>query len=392
MSNSSSCTRIDEIAPIPSNPATLSRSSTWGEDALTIAPAGERKGSLPRSDTLGTIVEPRVHGDAKEVAVVRHQSVSLESSHRIDESGNRRSWWHPVSLLWLAVENWFLISLAVLVTLAWRFPDVGKKGGGRSNPTIVVRRLTSSATCRIHRESDTPTGSLTIQINYGAIALIFLITGLTLSTQALYRQLRNWYSHLFTQVFSLLFFPAVMFAILNVIQAADDPAINPYILVGLMTMAVLPTTVAANVTMTREAEGNEEAAIAECCIGQVLGIFLSPLFLQMFMSAPGWAYGQPVASGGRSSAEGLKQIYRQVGQHMGLAIFLPMFVGQVIQKSAFLPQTPLPRMTSSVFQKKTKWVATTFRLPKVGSFLLLTLIWLVASWSWSYRPACADHC
>jgi hypothetical protein len=62
--------------------------------------------------------------------------------------------------------------------------------------------------------------------------------------------------------------------------------------------------------------GNEEAAIAECCIGQVLGIFLSPLFLQMFMSAPGWAYGQPVASGGRSSAEGLKQIYRQVGQHM----------------------------------------------------------------------------
>lgn len=42
------------------------------------------------------------------------------------------------------------------------------------------------------------------------------------------------------------------------------------------------------------------------------------------MSTPGWEYGQPVASGGRSSSEGLRQIYGQVGQHMGLAIFLPM--------------------------------------------------------------------
>lgn len=170
------------------------------------------------------------------------------------------------------------------------------------------------------------------QISYGAIAIIFLITGLTLSTSALYHQFRNWYSHLFTQTFSLLFFPAVMFALVNIIRAANDPHIDPYILVGLMMMAILPTTVAANVTMTREAEGNEEAAIAECCIGQVLGIFLSPLFLQMFMSAPGWEYGLPVADGGRSSSEGLKQIYKEVGQHMGLAIFLPMIVGQVIQK------------------------------------------------------------
>ena len=169
-------------------------------------------------------------------------------------------------------------------------------------------------------------------VSYGAIALIFLITGLTLSTQALYRQIRNWYSHLYTQMFSLLFFPAVMFAIVSIIKACDDPRIDPYILVGLMMMAILPTTVAANVTMTREAEGNEEAAIAECCIGQVLGIFFSPLLLQMFMSAPGWEYGVPVADGGQSSSDGLKQIYKEVGQHMGLAIFLPMAVGQAIQK------------------------------------------------------------
>lgn len=63
----------------------------------------------------------------------------------------------------------------------------------------------------------------------------------------------------------------------------------------------------------------------------MLGIFLSPLILQAFMTAPGWSYGQPVAEGGQSSTEGLKKIYSQVGQHMGLAIFLPMFVGQIVQ-------------------------------------------------------------
>lgn len=89
-----------------------------------------------------------------------------------------------------------------------------------------------------------------------------------MSTTALYNQIKNWYCHLFTQVFSLLFFPTVMFAIVNIIKAANNSTIDPYILVGLMMMSVLPTTVAANVTMTREAKGNEEAATAECCIGE----------------------------------------------------------------------------------------------------------------------------
>jgi hypothetical protein len=70
----------------------------------------------------------------------------------------------------------------------------------------------------------------------------------------------------------------------------------------------------------------------------VLGIFLSPLLLQAFMSTPGWEYGQPVASGGRSSSEGLRQIYGQVGQHMGLAIFLPMVSILGIEVKALVDQ------------------------------------------------------
>jgi sodium/bile acid cotransporter 7 len=292
-SSSSSTTKLDQLE---AGSRHFSRTSTW-DDSDTIVPDQSRKGSLPLTETITSTYDPDHPSPPNE----KNASTDVH----VEEEKSGRAWYHPISLFWTAVDNWFLIGIAVFITLAFLFPAVGKEGGYlRAEYTI----------------------------SYGAIALIFLITGLTLSTQALYHQFRNWYSHLFTQVFSLLFFPAVMFAIVNIIKAAKDDAIDPYILVGLMMMAILPTTVAANVTMTREAEGNEEAATAECCIGQVLGIFLSPLFLKGFMSAPGWEYGMPIAEGGKSNGEGLKEIYKQVGQKMGLAIFLPMIVGQIIQK------------------------------------------------------------
>ena len=164
------------------------------------------------------------------------------------------------------------------------------------------------------------------------MALIFLITGLTLSTQALLSQFKSFYLHIVTQLFSLVFFPTVIFVIINVIRVANNPAINEYILVGIMVMGVLPTTVASNLTMTRTANGNVEASTAEVVIGQIFGIFLAPLTLLMFLSGDEWAFGQPVASGGQTSTAGLKEIYKQVGQRLGLAVFVPMVVGQIIQK------------------------------------------------------------
>ena len=99
------------------------------------------------------------------------------------------------------------------------------------------------------------------------MAIIFLITGLTISTEVLYRQFKSYRLHLATQVISLLVFPTLVFIILSIIRASDDPAINPYILVGLMFMGVLPTTVASNITMTRGADGNVEATTVEVVIG-----------------------------------------------------------------------------------------------------------------------------
>ncbi|OCF75057.1 sodium/bile acid cotransporter 7-B/bile acid cotransporter 7-B [Kwoniella mangroviensis CBS 8886] len=249
----------------------------------------------------------------------------------------KKKWFHPFKILGFLLDNWFLIGIGVSIALAWRFPNVAADGG-------VIRSEYS--------------------IKYGAIAIIFLITGLTLSTKSLYVQLRNWKLHLFTQLFSFLFFPAVVFAIVNIVNASHGN-IDKYVLAGLVVMGVMPTTVASNITMTRSAGGSTESATIEVCIGNLLGTFITPLLCSLFFSSDTWSFGKPIAKdGGGSTADGLKEIYRQLAKQIGLAIFVPLFVGQVIQ---------------NVFPKRTQWVSTKFRLAKISTFFLLLLIWSVFS-------------
>ncbi|OXG12881.1 sodium/bile acid cotransporter 7-B/bile acid cotransporter 7-B [Cryptococcus neoformans A2-102-5] len=250
----------------------------------------------------------------------------------------KNPWYYPlVLLLDFLIGNWFLIGIGVVIVLAWKFPHVAANGG-------AIRSQYS--------------------ITYGVITAIFLITGLTLSTPALFHQLANWRLHLFTQIFSFLFFSAIVFAIVNCVRVSGNGAIDKYVLVGMMVMSVMPTTVASNITMTRNAGGSTEAATMEVCVGNLLGTFITPLLCEMFFSSPAWSFGIPIAKGGYEGSQGLKEIYRQLARQLGLTLFVPLFVGQVIL---------------NVFPRQTKWVATTFRLPKVSTFLLLLLIWSVFS-------------
>nr|ODN92387.1 sodium/bile acid cotransporter 7-B/bile acid cotransporter 7-B [Cryptococcus depauperatus CBS 7841] len=256
----------------------------------------------------------------------------------IDREDGGKPWYHPLVLLDFVVGNWFFIGIGVAIILAWRFPRIAAEGG-------VIRSEYS--------------------ITYGAIGLIFLITGLTLSTPALLHQLANYRLHLFAQVFSFLFFPAIVFAIVNCVKASGNTSVDKYALVGMVVMSVMPTTVASNITMTRSAGGSVEAATMEVCVvGNLLGAFITPLLCEMFFSNPAWSYGMPVAKGGQEGSQGLKEIYRQLAKQLGLALFIPLSLGQVL---------------SNIFPRQTKWAATTFRLSKVSTFLLLLLIWSVFS-------------
>lgn len=107
--------------------------------------------------------------------------------------------------------------------------------------------------------------------------------------------------------------------------------------------------------MTKQADGNFILTTCEVVIGNVLGAFITPALVQMYMTG-GWDFGNPVHQAVHSS---VLELYRHVMKQIGLSVFIPLFVGQVLQ---------------NVWPKQVKWCLTTFKLNKVGSFMLLLIM------------------
>ncbi|AOW01529.1 SBF-like CPA transporter family-domain-containing protein [Yarrowia lipolytica] len=232
------------------------------------------------------------------------------------------------------ISQWFIIGMGVAVAIAYAAPNYARSGG-------MIR-------------SD-------ITIEYLAVAAIFLISGLSMPSRTLLKELGNWRAHLITQGLSFLVTPALMFGFVKAIYAADDPRIDKYVLVGMIICGCTPTTVSSNVVMTRNAGGNDSLSLLEVTIGNVMGAFVSPALLQLYLSdSTGFGFGNPAKD------SSMTELYRRVMKQLGLSLFVPLFVGQVVQ---------------NVFPTKTKWVVTKFKLAKLGTFCLLLLIWATFSTS-----------
>lgn len=228
----------------------------------------------------------------------------------------------------LILHQWLLIGIGVVCALAYRFPNVAKHGG-------IIRSEYS--------------------IMYGVIAIIFLISGLSIPRQKLILHALNWRLHLLVQVTSFLFIPAVVLAIVHIILAADtEEKIDRAVLAGYIFTSCIPTTIASNVVMTRSAGGDDAAALVEVLLANLIGPFVTAawtiaLIPKMVVFDP-WRFG-----GGN-----LGSMYKEVFQQLGLSVLLPLFIGQLVRWT-------WPDRTASVMQKT--------KLPKLSTFCLLLLIW-----------------
>ncbi|KAK9460918.1 SBF-like CPA transporter family-domain-containing protein [Lipomyces oligophaga] len=233
-----------------------------------------------------------------------------------------------LKVFWFLVSEWFIIGMGVVIALAYKFPSVAKNHG--------------------HIRAD-------ITIEYIAVAIIFLISGMNIPRQKLIKESLHWQAHLCTQVISFLITPSIAFGIASAIRRSHNDNISPWILIGIIITGCTPTTVSSNVVMTRQANGNESLSLIEVSVGNILGAFISPALAQMYLGKnTGFYYGNPTAD------MSLTELYRHVMKQLGLSLFVPLFVGQVIQY---------------IFPSQTKWVLATFKLAKVGTFCLLLLIW-----------------
>lgn len=228
--------------------------------------------------------------------------------------------------------------MGLLILLAYLFPNVGRSGG------IIKSQYT---------------------VEYGVVAIIFLLSGLSISTKTLARMAVHWRAHLVTQSISFLITPTLIFGFAEAMRASKNPKLDPYLLVGLIITGCTPTTVSSNVVMTKQSNGNDSLALIEVTIGNLMGAFLTPALVQMYLSAgTGFAYGNPAIG------ISLTGLYAHVMKQLGLAVFLPIFVGQVVQ---------------NLFPEPVKYYFTKYKLSKIGSVGLLLLIWATFSTAFHQR-------
>ncbi|XP_023711176.1 sodium/bile acid cotransporter 7 [Cryptotermes secundus] len=158
-----------------------------------------------------------------------------------------------MDFLELIRRHWFLAGTMVAIFCAEIYPELGAKEGPL-NPEITVK--------------------------YGAISLIFLVSGLSIKLEELLVAVTNVKIHIFIQFYSQVFTPIIVKILTLFLWMVG---VNEWILKGLITIGCMPPPVSSAVILTRTVGGNEAAAVFNSVLGCLIGIILTPFTLLFFL-------------------------------------------------------------------------------------------------------------
>jgi len=145
----------------------------------------------------------------------------------------------------------FLLAIIAMVVLAYFFPSIGMT------------------------EDPISLGELA---NYG-ISVIFLFYGMRLGPEKLKAGLVNWRMHVLVQSVTFILFPLLAIAIKPLFGHNEE------LWLGIFYLAALPSTVSSSVVMVSIAKGNMPAAIFNASISSLAGVFITPLWMSLFLTA-----------------------------------------------------------------------------------------------------------
>jgi len=149
-----------------------------------------------------------------------------------------------------------------------------------------------------------------------AVILIFLMAGLALRTEEFVKAFQQIYFNAFVQLYNFGFISACVFGFSRLIITLG--AISKELGDGLAICGCLPITVNMCVVLTKASGGDEAAAIFNTAFANMIGIFISPLLIVLYIGV----------QGGVDTAKTF--------QDLSIKVLLPLFVGQVLQKTSKL--------------------------------------------------------
>ena len=121
-----------------------------------------------------------------------------------------------------------------------------------------------------------------ITASWIATGIIFFLSGLGLKTNDLLKvAFRRVFFNVYVEAFN---FGVVSLLVIGVSRALAESGIVPQPLAdGLAMTACLPMSINAVIILTTAATGDEAAAIFHCTVGNIMGIFLSPVLIVLYL-------------------------------------------------------------------------------------------------------------
>jgi solute carrier family 10 (sodium/bile acid cotransporter), member 7 len=196
-------------------------------------------------------------------------------------------------------KHWFFIGMALMAAVAFVLPETG----------TVIKHYNV--------------------LNIG-IFLAFLLTGLTLETSSVLKQLRDVKVLAVALVSSLIFFPAAAFYAARFFLGAW-----PDFVMGALIIGVAPVTVASGTVMTAMAGGNVPLSLFICVLGNFAAILTIPFMLNLILATDNAAVDLPVL---------------QMLTGLTLKVLLPTLIGQALRPRVRHRLTP-HRAKISIFNQ-----------------------------------------
>ncbi|KAG0332431.1 hypothetical protein BG004_001272 [Podila humilis] len=290
--------------------------------------------SVPVASHYSLADQPHSHTSSQPqpqptTALPDHHDLPVESHSPSREHGQEQqkeqqpktavSWKALAWDLWM--KNWFLLGLVVVIILARYFPGWGRTGGP-IRPEYSVK--------------------------YGITSCIFLLSGLSLKTKDLLISAINYRAHLLVQITSFVIIPLVVKAITSLIGLSS---FNATLLAGMAVTSATPTTISSNVVMTANSDGNESLALFNAALGNLLGVFLSPVIVLILL------HNTDATPSGQHGLD-----YVTILRDLGSTILVPIVVGQIYLY---------------FFPKSVAWAKKAVHFPTLNSSCLLILVWTV---------------
>lgn len=143
-------------------------------------------------------------------------------------------------------------------------------------------------------------------VTYFAVALLFFLYGARLAPQAILAGVMHWRLQGLVFLSTYLVFPVIGLIIVAIFR----PWLGDVLSIGLLFVAVLPSTVQSSIAFTSIAQGNVPAALCAASISNLLGIVVTPLLVALIISGKGGGFSL------------------QAFEDIALQILLPFVLGQ----------------------------------------------------------------